>query len=76
MTAAQRRSLGGAKKRIYARVYNFEGVLSYQEIKSDKIKAHVSIRGVVMKQSSVKLFVHQLRFACVECERKQTVRFE
>lgn len=59
-------------KKITARFYNFDHMLTINEIKSDMILHYVSVKGIVLRTCSIKLLTTYMEFKCIEC--KATIR--
>jgi len=56
------------RKRVIARFYNVEKFYSINDIKSSMINHYVSVKGIVLRTSSVKLLTTALTFQCAECK--------
>ena len=64
------------KKLIHTRIHNFEQLTLFADIKSNMINQHISVKGVVLKQSSVKLLIKKMQFRCNECSKTLSVSFD
>jgi len=63
------------KKRIAARFFNVNKFYSINDIKSSMISQYVSIKGVVLRTSPIKLLITGITFQCLECKINMVRRF-
>ncbi len=63
------------KKKIIARFFNVNKFYSINDIKSSMISQYVSVKGVVLRTSPIKLLITGITFQCLECKALMVRRF-
>jgi DNA helicase MCM8 len=60
--------LNKTKKRIIARFFNTDCLIPIGDLKSNLINHYVSIKGVVLRTTSVRLLAISMNFTCLDCK--------
>lgn len=68
--------LNKVKRKVITRFYNFPIITSLPKIRSNLIGFYISIKGIVLKTSPVKLLAKSMKFFCFECHKTFEKKFE
>ena len=63
------------RKKIVVRFYNVDKFYYINDIKSNMINHFVSVKGIVLRTSPIKLLITGITFECIECKTKMARRF-
>ncbi|ORX53904.1 DNA-dependent DNA helicase and ATPase [Piromyces finnis] len=61
--------------KLYVRIQNFEPITSLKNIKANYMNKFVTIKGTVVRISSVSPLATQMSFSCASCHSIQTIKF-
>lgn len=63
------------RKRVVVRLFNYDTMTEFSEIKANIINSFIQIKGIVLKTSPVQVMINEMTFQCLDCKQNIPIKF-